>query len=84
MTSWMNWPDWTIGWSDGLMVWDIAMYLLWNSFGILAAVMITVLIMKRMVAPRARIAPLDTLKARYAKGQINKDEFDRMRRELLT
>jgi uncharacterized membrane protein len=84
MKSWMNWPDWTVGWSDGLMAWDIAMYLLWNAFVILVAVMISVLIMKRMVARRPETSPLDSLEARYGSGQINKGEFDRMRRELLT
>lgn len=35
------------------------------------------------VAPRASSeSPLDILKARYAKGEITKEQFDQMRRDL--
>lgn len=34
--------------------------------------------------PTGNENPVDILKRRYAKGEINKEEFDRMKRELET
>lgn len=33
-------------------------------------------------APQATSAPLDIMKTRYAKGEIAKEEFEQMRRDL--
>jgi uncharacterized membrane protein len=84
MMKWMNWPNWTAGWSDGLMAWDIAMFVLWNAWIVLAVILIATQIVKRRAAQKTNMSQLDALKACYVKGQINKDEFDRMRRNLVT
>jgi len=34
--------------------------------------------------PTQTESPLDILKRRYAKGEINKDDFDRLKRDLET
>jgi len=34
--------------------------------------------------PTQRESPVDMLKGRYAKGEISKEDFDRMKRDLET
>ena len=62
-----------------------------HGFGGLFMVLVWVLVIAGFVvlikwmssAPASRReTPLDVLKARYARGEINKKEYERMRREL--
>jgi putative membrane protein len=83
MMHWMDWPDWTSGWGGGRMTWHMTAHLLWYAFVIALAIVITVIIVKRIASPAGRTSALDVLKTRYARGEIGKDEFDRMRQDIL-
>ena len=50
---------------------------------VIAGIVVLIRWMSSAPAPR-RETPLDVLKARYARGEINKKEYERMRRELQT
>jgi putative membrane protein len=60
------------------------------SLGLLALVVVGVIFAVRWLAPasgesagdRSRGDALEIVRTRYAKGEINRDEFDRLRREL--
>jgi putative membrane protein len=80
MHGWMNWPDWQAGWSTGGMMFTMAVHLLWYLFVIALAALVALAIMRRTGTGRA--SATDILKARYARGELSKADFDRMRQEL--
>jgi putative membrane protein len=71
------------GWGMmGPLMW-IFMLLLWG-FAILGVVCAIrwLFFEKRWEAARGKETPLDILKVRYARGEIGREEFERMRKEL--
>ena len=60
-----------LGWVITLLFWAVVIYLVFWLFK-------TIFSKKNGPDPR----PLDTLKDRYARGEINDDEFKRMKSEL--
>jgi putative membrane protein len=72
----MWWSD-SPGWGWMLMGW-LWMALFWG-----AVIGLVVWTVRRTSAPRATgERPLDVLKARYARGEITKEQFQEMRREV--
>jgi putative membrane protein len=82
MHGWMNWPDWYAGWSTGGMMLAMLVHLLWYLFVIGLAALVALFVMRRFGAGGA--GAIDILKARYAKGELSKADFDRMRQELAS
>jgi len=82
MRIWMGWPDWTPGWGGGLMNWYVTVHAAWYAFVIGIAVLMAVVIMKRTGSSGAGAAALDILRVRYARGELSKADFDRMRRDI--
>lgn len=77
--SWMH-DAWGAGWGVGMLV----MMTFWVA--VLAAL---VLLIRAFFEPRARIAggptddsPLDILKKRFARGEIDHDEFEKRKRDI--
>jgi putative membrane protein len=64
------------GWGMG----GLSMLLFWGVF-IVALVVLVKWLARGGAAPRER-TPLDTLKERYARGEIGKDEFEQKKRDL--
>ncbi len=77
----MNWGNWGgYGWGMGFG-W-VFMVLFW-ALVILGIVYIVQTISRRAGQSRPEEAPLDILKKRYAKGEITKEEFERMKDDLM-
>jgi putative membrane protein len=70
------WNDWYFGW--GWFLWFGVIFLLFSSFGNWGY---TYRVYQRFGAVPGRTA-LDTLKVRYARGDINQDEYVRMKTEI--
>lgn len=71
------------------MMWNGDMDWSWIGFGIVHILLFWTLVVIGIIAiatwlggGRTRSSPLDILKARYAKGEVTRDEFERLRREL--
>jgi len=72
------------GWGMMVPVMWIFMLLLWG-FAILGLICAVRWLVKRGKAGGGQgspLTPLDILKARYAKGEIEKEAFERMKKEL--
>jgi putative membrane protein len=82
MMNWTSWPDWISGMSDGRMGWHLAWHLLWYAFIIALAAGLTILFVRRLSGSQGGMSALDILKARYARGEISKADFDSMRRDI--
>jgi uncharacterized membrane protein len=80
MYGWMNWPDWTAGWSSGGMMITMTVHLLWYLFVIGLAAVVALIIMRRI--GMGGMNALDILKARYARGELSKSDFDRIRQDI--
>jgi putative membrane protein len=77
----MNWGNWgNYGWGMGFG-W-IFMIVFWALI-ILGIVYVVQAISRKAGRPRPEDTPLDILKKRYAKGEISKEEFARMRDDIL-
>ncbi len=79
----MNWPNWSAGWNDGYFGVHVLAHLVWYAALIGLAAVLASYLMKRSGSDRGRPNALDVLKERYAKGDLTKDDFDRMRRDIL-
>ena len=74
------WPMMHYGFGyGGMFMWIIFLIVV----GLLIYFMIQVRKTKGQM-PTQSESPLDVLKKRYAKGEINKEDFDRMKRDLET
>lgn len=82
-------PCWRMrDWENGYMMnWGFGYggMFMWLIFLIVVGVAVYFIIQAskaKNVAGPAQETPLDILKKRYAKGEINKEEFDRMKKDL--
>jgi putative membrane protein len=80
MMHWYNWPG---GWNDSQFGWAVLMHLVWYGAIIALAAIIAVFLVKRSDSAPGRSGALDVLKERYARGELSKDDFDRMRKDIL-
>jgi putative membrane protein len=78
MMQWGNWGNYGWGMGSG---W-ILMILFW-ALVILGIVYVVQAISRRAVRSGPEETPLDILKKRYAKGEISKEEFERMRDDIM-
>ncbi len=74
--SWMNTP-WgfshgPFGFVIGILFWGLVLYLLFKLLGAIFS-----------KETQNSSSPIDLLKERYAKGEINEDEYHRMKTELV-
>jgi putative membrane protein len=78
----------THGWGNGYMMnygFGYGGMFMWLIFAILTGVVIYFIMQSsksKDSAGPAQDTPLDILKKRYAKGEINKEEFDRIKKDL--
>jgi putative membrane protein len=79
----MNWPDWSAGWSDGYFGVHVVMHLVWYAVVVGLAFLLASFLMKRSWLGVDRPNALEVLKERYARGDLTKDDFDRMRKDIL-
>jgi putative membrane protein len=79
----MNWSQWSDGWRDGYFGFHAAMHLIWYAALIGIAAIIVFYLIKRFPKTDNRPNALDVLKERYARGDLSKDDFDRMRKDIL-
>jgi putative membrane protein len=69
------------GWGHSMGIAGILMMLVFWALIITAIVMFVDWVRKRKFPGRGE-TPLDILKRRYAQGEIGKDDFDRMKKDL--
>jgi putative membrane protein len=79
----MNWPNWSAGWNDGYFGVHVVMHLVWYAVLLGLAFVFASFLMKRSELGSSRSNALEILKERYAKGDLTKDDFDRMRKDIL-
>jgi putative membrane protein len=76
-------PEWWTPWHDQYWPWHVAGHLAWYAFLIIAVVLIASIAMRWLKQqPGSTASALDTLKERYARGEIGKDDFDRIKKDL--
>jgi putative membrane protein len=79
----MNWPDWSAGWNDGYFGVHVVMHLVWYAIVIGLGFVLASYLMKSAGFGAGRPSALEVLKERYARGDLTKDDFDRMRKDIL-
>lgn len=62
--------------------WGALMIVLWFLFFILVAVIVARLVRGREAGPAGKSDPLDIAKERYAKGEITKEQFEQLKKDL--
>ncbi len=77
---WWDWGNW--GWGMGLMI--FLMIIFWGGIIALVVWLITRLTRGNISGGGSREirSPLDIAKERYAKGEITKEEFDQIKKDL--
>lgn len=70
------------GWMTGPWAWVFAVFAALFWLLILGTLVWLVIWLIRQTGPAGRESPLDILKTRYARGEISRDEYERMRQEL--
>lgn len=70
----MNGNDW--GW------WGMAMMLFWAVLLIVVVIVVFRLLKNHEIGTTHKTDPLDIAKERYAKGEITKDQFEQLRKDL--
>jgi putative membrane protein len=79
----MHWSNWSGGWSDGYFGAPLAMHILWYGALLGLVAVVVIYLMKRSERTSGANRALDVLKERYARGDLTKDDFDRMRKDIL-
>ncbi len=62
--------------------WGMLMMLFWAVIIVLVVVLVIRLLKSHETVSRHRTDPLDIAKERYAKGEIKKDEFEQLKKDL--
>jgi putative membrane protein len=73
------------GWGYGMMGGGIMMFLIWLPLLVGAGALVWYFAssaQRGTSAPGREESPLDILKRRYARGEIDREEYERMRREI--
>ncbi len=73
---------WGWGWGVANPLWGILMFLFWLL--IIGGIVLLVVWGVRQVRPEAPAGrrPLDIVKERYARGELTREQYDQMRRDL--
>jgi putative membrane protein len=79
----MNWPNWSAGWSDGYFGIHVVMHLVWYVVFIGLVFVFAAYLIKHLGLGSGRPNALEVLKERYARGDLTKNDFDRMRKDIL-
>ena len=66
------------GW--GLLFGGILMFIFWG--GLIALIAWGIIRLTRRDCPITKSTPLDTVRERYAKGEINKEQFEQFKKDL--
>ena len=77
------WWDWSSGWVAGMIAMMAVMFIF--GAGIIALIVWLIVRFTRHEASRGGTEgsrPLDIARTRYAKGEITKDEYDRLKKDL--
>ena len=76
-------PNWGGSWGGGFWFGPVLMILFWLIIIVGAVFIIYALVNpQRSVPPSAGESALEILKSRYAKGEINKEEFEEKKKDL--
>ncbi len=79
----MNWHNWSGGWNDGYFGMHMFMHLVWYAALIGLAAVLATYVIRRSGGGSGRPGAMDLLKERYARGELTKDDYDRMRKDIL-
>ncbi len=79
----MNWHNWSAGWNDGYVGMPMFMHLVWYAALIVLAAVLATYVIRRSEGGSGRPSAMDVLKERYARGELTKDDYDRMRKDIL-
>jgi len=71
-------------WGDGSGIWFFGWFIiLISALGFAGLIYLIIwLASKGKSSPAARTDPLDIVKERYARGEISRDEFEKMKKDL--
>jgi putative membrane protein len=72
---------WWHGWSWGM---ELVMFFIWVFWAAIVALIVwaVVRLTRRGVATGGGKSPLDIAKERYARGEINKEQFEQIKKDL--
>jgi len=79
----MNWHNWSAGWNDGYFGVHMFMHFVWYAAVIGLAAVLATYVIRRSGGGSGRPSAMDVLKERYARGELTKDDYDRMRKDIL-